>query len=272
MLSFSIDTSTCIQCGECVADCPAGIITMNGYPEITRQDKCFRCQHCYAVCPTGALSLLGLRAQDAPTITPALPTGEQLAHLVSTRRSIRRYRDENLPQKLINSLLQAACHAPTGINAQTVHFTVVRDKDFMNTFRQTMMNRLCAAADADALPQGLSGQYLGWVVKEWKTSGRDVALRSAPHLLLTSAPAGTACPLQDTHIALTTFELLAAANGVGTLWDGILMMALGVCPDLRTMLNIPADHTLGYAMIFGWPAVSYHRPVRRGPASINWLG
>ena len=48
------------------------------------------------------------------------------------------------------------------------------------------------AVVSDALPQGLSGQYLGWVVKEWNKSGRDVALRGAPHLLLTSAPTGTA--------------------------------------------------------------------------------
>jgi nitroreductase len=75
--------------------------------------------------------------------------------------------------------------------------------------------------------------------------------------------------VQDTHIALTTFQLLAHARGVGTVWDGMFMMALAVCPELRTRLGIPEDHQLGYAIVFGEPAVEYHRTVQRGPALVN---
>jgi nitroreductase len=110
------------------------------------------------------------------------------------------------------------------------------------------------------------------VVSSWKTQGRDVILRGAPHLLVTSAPKDAPCPVQDTHIALATFELLASSHGLGTLWDGLFMMALSVCPELVGRLGIPADHILGYAMLFGKPAVEYHRPARRGPAKVNMLG
>jgi nitroreductase len=108
-------------------------------------------------------------------------------------------------------------------------------------------------------------------VKVWRTEGRDAIFRGAPHMLLTSTPPGVPCAVQDAHIALTTFELLASSHGLGTLWDGMFMMALAVCPELRDTLRIPADHAIGYAMLFGRPDVQYHRPVKRGPAKVNIL-
>ena len=125
--------------------------------------------------------------------------------------------------------------------------------------------------EAGAFPPGMVGTYLGHTVSAWEEHGVDVMFRGAPHLLVASAPKDAPCPVQDTHIFLTTFELLASSHGLGTLWDGMFMMALAVCPELRQTLRIPADHALGYAMLFGRPAVQYHRPVKRGPAKVNIL-
>lgn len=272
MLQFHVDETLCVQCGECAADCPAGIIAMNGLPEITDEERCYRCLHCYAVCPTGALSILGNDPAQAGTQAPDLPTSTQMGNLIRWRRSVRHYQDENLPPELIDELLETTCHAPTGVNARDVLFTVVRSKEFMSSLSREMLTRLSELEEAGKLPGGLAGQYLAYVVSSWKTQGRDVILRGAPHLLVTSAPKDAPCPVQDTHIALATFELLASSHGLGTLWDGLFMMALSVCPELVARLGIPADHTLGYAMLFGKPAVEYHRPARRGPATVNMLG
>ena len=106
-------------------------------------------------------------------------------------------------------------------------------------------------------------------VSAWLEKGTQILFRGAPHLLITSAPADAPCPVQDTHIALTTFQLLAHAHGIGTVWDGICMMALGVCPEVVGKLGIPENHTLGYAIAFGEPAVEYQRTVQRGPALVN---
>lgn len=270
MIDFGIDREKCIQCGECAADCPAGIIAMNDFPEMTDEARCYRCQHCYTVCPTGAVSILGLTSQGDEPLKD-LPSPAQMTDLVTWRRSVRRYKDENVPAALIDELVRTTCHAPTGVNAQGVVFTVVRDKAFMDTLRRETLDRLGRLADEGNLPEGLISQYLGYAVQAWRTHGRDAIFRGAPHMLLTSTPPGVACPVQDAHIALTTFELLASSHGLGTLWDGMFMMALAVCPQLRETLRIPADHSIGYAMLFGRPDVEYHRPVKRGPAKVNIL-
>ena len=270
MIDFRIDSEKCIQCGECAADCPAGIIFMNDLPVMSDEGRCYRCLHCYSVCPVGAVSILGLTPEGGEPARD-LPSPAQMKDLITWRRSVRRYRDENVPAALIDVLVETACHAPTGVNAQGVVFTVVRDKAFMDTLRRETLKRLGSMVDAGKLPDGLVGQYLGFAVRAWRTEGRDAIFRGAPHMLLTSTSPGVPCPVQDVHIALATFELLASSHSLGTLWDGMFMMALAVCPELRETLRIPADHALGYALLFGRPAVQYHRPVRRGPAKVNIL-
>ncbi len=269
MIQFHVDQERCIQCGECAADCPAGIIIMDEYPKITDEARCYRCQHCLAICPTGAVSVLGRDPENSTRLAGNLPEADRLVNLIKGRRSVRRYVDKSLPPSLIDDLLEAAWHAPTGVNSQSVLFTVVRDKPAMDRLRNEVMMQLGKIKDDGKLPEGMVGQYLGAAIQGWREEGSDIIFRGAPHLLLASAPQNSPCPVQDTHIALTTFQLLAQVHGVGTVWDGMFMMALSLLPDLAGRLNIPADHLIGYAMVFGEPAVEYQRTVQRGPAPVN---
>lgn len=268
-VNFRVDEQRCIQCGECAADCPAGVITMAGFPRCDEEGGCFRCQHCLAVCPTAAVSILGKDPDLSEPLVGAFPAPTQLAALIKGRRSTRRYRDEDVAPALIDEILNVACYSPTGVNTEDVLFTVVRERTVMNTLRQEVMDRLGGLKEKGGLPEGFIGQYLGWAVKVWLEEGRDVIFRGAPHLLITSAPNASPCPAQDTLIALTTFQLLAHSHGLGTVWDGLFMMAFSLCPDLGERLGIPESHLVGYAMAFGNPAVTYQRTVQRGPALVN---
>lgn len=269
MIDFRINEERCNQCGECVEDCPVGIISMDDFPTIIDEDSCFNCLHCFTVCPTGAVSILGKDPDASTELAGNMPDPAKLTTLIKGRRSVRRYSDKDLPPKLINELLDIASHAPTGVNDQRVLFTVVREGAVMKGLREEVMAQLAKLKDDGKLPEGFVGQYIGMAVKAWQEEGADIIFRGAPHLLLTSAPNDAPCPVQDTHIALTTFQLMAHSRGVGTLWDGMFMMALSLCPGLSERLGIPENHLVGYAMVFGEPAVEYHRTVQRGPAKVN---
>jgi nitroreductase/NAD-dependent dihydropyrimidine dehydrogenase PreA subunit len=269
MIQFQVDEERCIQCGECVEDCPTGVISMDDYPKITNEEGCYHCQHCLAVCPTAAVSILGKNPDVSTELEGNMPDAARLETLIKGRRSVRRYSDKDLDPALIDELLDIACHAPTGVNAQAVLFTVVREGTVMKGLRQEVMAQLVKLNDEGKLPEGLVEQYIGMAVQMWQEEGKDLIFRGAPHLLITSGPQNSPCPVQDTHIALTTFQLMAHARGVGTVWDGMVMMALSLIPGLAARLGIPEDHIVGYAMVFGEPTVEYHRTVQRGKARVN---
>jgi len=48
-----------------------------------------------------------------------------------TRRSIRRYTDEEIPDKIIKKLLKAAFSAPSAGNQQPWHFIIIDDKEIL---------------------------------------------------------------------------------------------------------------------------------------------
>lgn len=269
MIQFRIDKERCTQCGECEVECPAGVISMADYPTITNEEGCYRCQHCLAVCPTAAVSVLGIDPDGCTPLPDTKLDPAKLETLIKGRRSVRRYSDKDLPAEQIDELLTISCHAPTGINAQEVLFTVIKQGSIMKDLREEVLAQLAKLKDAGKLLEGRMGQYLGFAVKAWHEESKDIVFRGAPHLLITSAPKDAPCPVQDTHIALTTFQLMAQARGVGTVWDGIFMSVLSLLPGLPARLGIPEDHIVGHAMVFGEPAVTFHRTVQRGPAKMN---
>ncbi len=272
MLDFIVDMQHCTRCGLCVSDCPARIITLpeDGYPKIPRdrESSCYRCQHCLAICPPGAVSILGLNPRDSRLLAGNLPEPQRLETLIKGRRSFRRYRDENLPAELLQQLLEVAWHAPTGINSRQVLFTVVDDKEKLAVLRAEVLDGLGRLVRDNALPEKLA--FYADFVRVWEEKGQDIIFRKAPHLLIATAPQQVATPQQDCLIALSYFELYAQANGVGTVWNGLVKWALSdLLPEACRRLGIPADHQFGYAISFGWPGHRYARTVQHRPPLIN---
>jgi nitroreductase len=119
-----------------------------------------------------------------------------------------------------------------------------------------------------AMPKG--SEYYSRFIELWEKHKVDILFRDAPHLLIATAPKNVACPKEDCMIALSYFELFAQANGVGTLWNGLVKGAINdLLPEIREHLDIPEDHLFGYAMTFGIPAVHYARTVQHAPAIIH---
>jgi nitroreductase/NAD-dependent dihydropyrimidine dehydrogenase PreA subunit len=269
MLNFVVSEKLCNRCRECVWDCTMGIIEQDGdaLPQIRPENErsCLRCQHCLAVCPTGALSIHGRDPAGSDALDPVgIPSLESMLRLVRGRRSVRRYRSENVDPGLIQRLLKALANVPTGSNRQELTFTVLADGEVMRRLQEQARSSL-AAGVAKRISQ--SDWFLENIVPIFLGKGPDIIFRTAPHALFVSAPREEVSAQVDVVLALAYFELLANTAGLGTVWCGFLKALLEAVPQLKELLGLPPDHFY-YPMLFGLPAVRYHRTVQRDDAAV----
>ncbi|MDD3312624.1 nitroreductase family protein [Pseudodesulfovibrio sp.] len=271
MLQFKVDTEKCIRCGECARDCFAGVIGEDGdglpmvVPE--REGLCIECQHCLAVCPAGALSVFGLDPEAGRPLKGGMPDPGRMETLLMGRRSVRRYKKEGVDPALIRHLLEVASHAPTAVNRRPVRLTVVDDPAAMDRLRRAATDAALKRLRDGTIPAGY--ERIGDYLKNGRKD-EDVIFRGAPHVLLATAPETALSPMADGHIVMSYFDLLASSHGLGTVWDGIARAVISaVCPELRDLLGIPADHVIVCVMAFGKPAVTYHRTVQRPGCDIH---
>ena len=267
MLKFTVDPGLCTRCGMCVRDCPAQIIKHEGaaVPDIAEDQEllCYQCQHCLAICPTAAVSILGRNPADSlPLTAGTLPTLDQVSRFVRGRRTVRQYRDKNVDPVLIQKLLTTLSNVPTGVNRRELTFTVIDEKTVMQGLRTNVYKALTDAGGTGRIPD-----YLTTAATVYYAQGIDRVFRGAPHALIISAPLDAPCPREDVVLAMAYFEFLAQSAGLGTVWWGMFKSIFETLPELKPLVNLPADHAY-YAMLFGTPAVHFARTVQRDDAAV----
>ncbi|MFI4910787.1 MAG: nitroreductase family protein [Sedimentisphaeraceae bacterium JB056] len=271
MIDFKVDKRRCIKCGKCINDCPTRVISMLDYPELTKPENCIKCQHCLAICPAEAISILGNNPEDSTKLTSeSFPTPESMTNLIKGRRTIRKYKQENVDRSIIDELIETAIHSPTGENNRQVLVTVTDDMKSTHAIRAEILERIPELVKSGTMAGYGVMKYLEISPEAWDKHKADIIFRGAPHILIASSPADSVTPQEDCAIFMSYFELLANAMGLGTVWNGILKFTIQTAfPDLRNRLGIPEDHIIGCAMTFGNPAIRYQRTIERGPANIN---
>lgn len=272
MLDFKVDNETCISCGQCASDCPAMIISMEtNLPTIDPEleQYCIQCMHCVAICSEGSVSILGYHPDQGIALSESvLPTAEQVEVLIKARRTTRNFQDRNVDEKLIAKMVNVASHAPSGHNDRGLHYSVIDDKGVLFDLRDLVYQEMDKLIADQKLPEGL--EMFVDILDAWKQSGKDIIFRNAPHMLIVSADKESASPLQDAIISLSSFELYANSNKLGTVWNGLATLTLSeLLPSLQKKLGIPESHQLEYVMGFGHPAIWYKRTIERPAPSIN---
>ena len=67
--------------------------------------------------------------------------------LLKSRRSVRKYTDQQVPDELLDAVLEAALYAPSGMNTQNTVMVAVRDKETRDQLSR--MNAAVMGSQAD---------------------------------------------------------------------------------------------------------------------------
>lgn len=268
-VSFEVDVSSCVGCAACVRDCAFKALSVGpgGVPTMPHPEKCMRCQHCFAICPTASITFDGVRAEDVSKVDGlTLPSSEQIENWMTTRRSVRKFADEDVEPQVLDKVLRLLANTPTGCNARSLTFTCYPNRSAMNGFRASFLKAVEEHRDGTKiLPR-----WLALPAIRLRKGGEDIFFRGASGILVISSDEtseAVTTPLEDVAVACSNFELIANANGINTCWCGFLKLVQKEVPELMEKVLGIRRTTPFYAILFGKSAVKYHRSVDRSSYS-----
>jgi nitroreductase len=159
------------------------------------------------------------------------------------RRSVRSFTEKSVSDEIVNSLLNAACWAPSAGNVQPWHFIVVRKNENKEKLIEACFYEAKFVAEAPVVIVVCADPAFSARMYDFGDRGS--------HLYC----------LQDTAAATQNIHLLAFSLGLGTCWIGGFDEA-----KVKSILNIPV-HIRPVAIIpVGYPK-DLHKKGTRNPIS-----
>ncbi len=166
---------------------------------------------------------------------------------IRSRRSIRRFKPDPLPESVLREILTAATLAPSGKNRQPWHFIVVREGQRAEMV--AAMRAGLAARKSEGVPLGSSE----WTVKIMEQAPVTIFIFNADEDdPFNSKDVGdvfaNVVDVQSIGAAIQNMLLAAQEFGVGSLWICDVFYAYGeLCAWLNEQHQLIAAVSLGYA-------------------------
>ncbi len=154
---------------------------------------------------------------------------------ILARRSYKMFDGRRIDDEAIETIVTAGLYAPTGMNRQPWHFTVIKSPE--------MLERFGAARRSLPLPPGIPPEIVAKM---------GDPMRNAPVVIIVSAKDGGTSQ-EDCCLAMENMFIAAASLNIMSGWDHAIVMDLfRYHPELKAEL-IPKGYTVYAAAFFGYP-------------------
>ena len=182
---------------------------------------------------------------------------------IDTRRDIRRYRHDDVPKELVNTVLWAGHRAPSVGHSQPWRFIVVRDGDIRD--RAAVMADRERLRQAELLTPDRRAHLLDLQLEGIREAPVGIVVacdRRAPASGVLGRNTFTDADMWSCACAVENMWLTARAHGLGMGW-----VTLFQPEELAELLHLPNDvETLGW-LCLGWPD---ERPPAPGLERRGW--
>jgi nitroreductase/NAD-dependent dihydropyrimidine dehydrogenase PreA subunit len=289
---IKIDNERCTRCGMCIDVCPARIFvwntTQNEKPriDVVNEEFCITCGHCVSICPENAVIHKRLPIDLFLPLEPVSITPDALINLMLSRRSIRAYKPEPVPQTLLKQLLEAASRAPTATNTQNVEFIVVQDVAMLAELETLVFEILWGSLKRLGNPifrklaqlkyekdqyQAFYRHYQGFKHRKENDQIQGMIFRGALCAIVLHAPHAGTMETANCALAIANMTALAQTLELGTCWAGFLVEAARRSARFNQILDIPDSRKILGCLIVGYPKYRYKRSIPRKKPQINWF-
>ena len=208
--------------------------------------------------------------------------------VILSRRSVRLYKKEQVPEFMIKRILEAGRFAPSAANYQPWKFIVLRDDEIIRGITETVASscRLVRAMidyrrkgfawtrplikfitrfrynDLHPMPFTAIAQVANGNLGLW---------HGAPTVIVILKDVrGAGSPDLDCGIAGQNMVLAAHSMGLGTCWVGFAKMALDMNPQWKKRLGISFPYKFANSLAIGWPLGNPDGMVTRQTHATDW--
>ena len=181
--------------------------------------------------------------------------------LMKTRRSIRRYKQKDVPDELLEKIMEAGRWAPSGDNGQPWRFIVVRHPETKKAMGKLATEGSGRRFTAEFFTGRMQERFEGLqdpakkakAFQKLRTGVVSSFLADAPVIIVVCAKLDVWDVPYDAAMATQNMQLMAHALGLGT-----CVVVAPVCDmrdDIKTMklLNVPHGYKIMAPLAVGYP-------------------
>jgi nitroreductase len=178
-------------------------------------------------------------------------TNETMRSILA-RRSYKAFKGGPINDDILETILTAGKYAPTGMNRQAWHFTVVKSEAGKVLFKAALKEMLKKRGPAGpGRPGGPPGQPPPQA--PGTTALPEEEFRGAPVLIIVSGDAATWTSCTDCVLAAENMMIAAASLGIMSGWSGMTVKDLFSDTEVKKQFKIPEGYDVYAAAFFGYP-------------------
>ncbi len=181
--------------------------------------------------------------------------------IIKRRRSIRRYKPDDVPDELLNKIMEAGRWSPSGDNAQPWRFIVVRDPEIKKKMgeiaKEGSARRFTAEFHIGRLQERFEKlkdpDKLSRAFHKLKTGEVSSFLAEAPVVIVVCAKLDVWDVQYDTAMATENMMLMATALGLGSCC--VVAPVSDMRDDIKIMelLKVPHGYKVVMPLAIGYP-------------------
>lgn len=253
--TVTIDTASCIGCGLCAGTCAAHNIEVKNGKAKTRLKDCVLCGQCTAVCPREAVTISGYDAKPITKKGTVRLDPDEVLDVIRFRRTVRQFQKKEIPQSMLEQILEAGSLTHTAKNMQDVSFVVLdKEKDTVEQMAVRIFKRLKPIADLFSPMARLNKIH------------KHFFFFQAPVVIVILAKEKT-----NGILAAQNMEFVAEAHGLGVLFSGFFTSSANLSRKIQKTLQVPKGKKVAATLVLGYPGVKFLRSAQREKPDVKYM-
>ena len=186
---------------------------------------------------------------------------------IHSRRSVRRFKNEQITDNELDTVIQAGRHAPSGGNNQTCHIIVVQNKEVIEQLKQLAIQLFSAMEVTPTTYKSLANS-----INASKKGAYDFT-QGAPTLIIVANKTNYGNAMADSACMLENMLLAAHSISLGACWNNQTHWLTDE-PLFRAALQklgMQEDQSVYGGLVLGYPDTPSQPPLERKGNNVTYI-